>query len=144
LPHVIEGYPQRGKAAGMLRQDGGEPVTDDFLHEQTLVFEDDGGLVICSSCSHAGSDNVVKEVMSAFPGKPVKAFIGGFHLMGHGGPETMAFPREEIERLGRFLSENITEAIYTGHCTGTPAYSVLSEVIGDKLHRLSSGLVIEL
>ena len=104
----------------------------------------DDGLVLFSSCSHAGADTVVDEARRFFPGRPVRAFLGGFHLMGHGGVTTLGAPPAAVEALGRRLLELGVEEVWTGHCTGAPAYELLRPVLGERLHSLSSGAVLEL
>lgn len=110
--------------------------TDLFEHEQSLVFDTPEGLVIFSSCSHTGVDNVLKEAVAAVPGRPVYAVIGGFHLFER--------PEEEVRRLAAGIRESGVEKVYTGHCTGDAAYDILKEELGDKLNRLKTGLVMEL
>ena len=85
LPHTTPGLERRGEKVHMYRQTAEGLRPDDFAHEQTLAVELPAGLAVFSSCSHAGADTVVREVLAAFPGKGVRAFFGGFHLMGAGG-----------------------------------------------------------
>ena len=33
--------------------------------------------------------------------------------------------------------------LYTGHCTGTPAFEILQEVLGERLSYFSTGTVLE-
>lgn len=56
LPHTTPGLARRGAAAGMFCLRAGQWVPDDFSHEQTLVLETPRGLVLLSSCCHAGAD----------------------------------------------------------------------------------------
>ena len=49
-----------------------------------------------------------------------------------------------VEALGRRLLELGVEEVWTGHCTGAPAYELLRPVLGEQLHSLSSGAVLEL
>ena len=46
---------------------------DNFCHEQSLVLDTDGGLVIFNSCSHGGVVNIINEVKAAFPNKKITA-----------------------------------------------------------------------
>lgn len=144
LPHTTVGLADRGKAARLFRRKDGELLPDDFSHEQTLVFVTPGGLVLFSSCSHAGADTVTIEAMDAFPGLPVRAFFGGFHLKGRGGDATLGVSPEEARALGRRLLALGVEDIWTGHCTGVPAYALLKEVLGQRLHPLSTGLRVSI
>ena len=128
----------------MYRQglDGLRP--DDFAHEQTLVFLHGAEMVLFSSCSHAGADTVVAEAMAAFPGKAVRAFFGGFHLMGAGGAGTLGVRPEKAQALGRKLLDLGVEEIWTGHCTGKPAFDLLTPILGSRLHYLATGTVVRL
>ena len=144
IPHTTPGLIERGRRACLCVKAGDEFVPDDFRHEYTVVFDTDGGLVIFSSCSHAGADNVIREVMSALPGKRVRAFLGGFHVMGPEGVETLGMPEDEVRKLGRALKAFGLDEIYTGHCTGDPGFAILKEELGDGLRYMSTGTVIEL
>ena len=144
LPHTTPGLERRGQKVAMYRQgpDGLQP--DDFAHEQTLVFLRGEEAILFSSCSHAGADTVVEEVQAAFPGKTIRAFFGGFHLMGAGGAETLGVRPERAQALGRRLLELGVEEIWTGHCTGRPAFDLLAPILGERLHYLSTGTVVRL
>ena len=92
--------------------------------------------MIFNSCSHGGADNIINEVKAAFPGEKIKAIIGGFHLFTR--------REEEVRELARSIRATGIQQVYTGHCTGDRAYAVLSDELGDMIHQLSCGLVIEL
>ena len=116
LPHDTPGLARRGRAVSMYRETAAGAVDDDFSHEQSLIFVTDDGLVLFSSCSHAGADTVVDEARRFFPGRPVRAFLGGFHLMGHGGVTTLGAPPAAVEALGRRLLElGVEEVMVIGH-----------------------------
>lgn len=138
LAHSTSGLEERGKRAHMYRDSGSGLQADDFSHEQSLVFETDKGLVVLNSCSHGGIVNIVNEAKEAL-GKNVYAVVGGFHLMGTGGAQTMAFSREEVIELGRDLLDLGVEEIYSGHCTGAPAFAILKENFGGHIHELPAG-----
>lgn len=144
LPHSTPGLEQRGETAHLFRRTAEGIVPDDFSHEQTLIFTTPAGLVLFSSCSHAGADTVTLEAMDAFPGLPIRAFFGGFHLMGLGGDATLGVCPEEVEALGRRLLALGVEEIWTGHCTGAPAFALLKPILGDRLHALSSGVTVKI
>ena len=144
LSHSTEGLEAIGKKNHMyLRSDkkgdgrnSKKWRPDDFSHEQSLVFETEDGLVIFNSCSHGGADNIINEVKATFPGEKIKAIIGGFHLFTR--------REEEVRELARSIRATGIQQVYTGHCTGDRAYAVLSDELGDMIHQLSCGLVIEL
>ena len=139
IPHKADGLDARGKKAHMYRKTANGMIADDFHHEQSLVFETESGLVILNSCCHGGVDNIVREVKEIFKGKEVLVVVGGFHLMGIMGTNSMSGKPDEIRALGKRLIDLGVKHIYTGHCTGKPAYSILKEVLGDRLQYFSTG-----
>ncbi len=143
LPHDTPGLSQRGKAAHMYRKTPAGKIDDDFAHEHSLIFLTDEGMILFSSCSHAGADTVVEEALRRFPDQPVRAFLGGFHLMGMTGVSTLGVPPAEVEALGRRLLELGVTEIWTGHCTGKPGFDLLRPVLGARLNYLSTGTVLE-
>ena len=146
LPHTTPGLEAVGRRNHMyLRssENGGEETDrggrkwrpDDFSHEQSLVFDAEDGLVIFNSCSHGGADNIINEVKAAFPGEKIKAIVGGFHLYTR--------KADEVRELARSIRATGIQQVYTGHCTGDKAFDVLKEELGDMVHQLSCGLVVE-
>ena len=115
-------------------KNGWEP--DDFAHEQSLVFQTEEGLVIFNSCSHGGAANIVREVKKTYPDQEIRALIGGFHILGR--------TDAEVRELARDIRDTGVKEIYTGHCTGDRAYQVLKEELGDMVHQLRVGLMIEM
>ena len=134
VPHKTPELEKRGRAANMYRWEGGRWIPDDYAHEQSLVFQTDQGLVILNSCCHGGADNIVREVAATFPGQPIHAIVGGFHLY-----ET---PEEEVRAFAHRLLETGVAHVVTGHCTGEAAFSLLKEVLGDRVQQFSTGLVM--
>lgn len=143
ISHKTENLESRGKKAHMYRMTKNGLKPDDFKHEQSLVFETKNGLIVLNSCSHGGIDNIVKEVKNTFKGKKVFAVIGGFHLMGLKGPNSMNITKEEVEALGKRLIDLGVEHIYTCHCTGDPAYKILRSTVGEKVQYFSTGTIVE-
>ena len=125
--------------AAVYEEAGERFLPDSFAHEQCLVLQTPEGLVIFSSCSHGGIDQTVREVMERFPGTPIRAVLGGFHLKGGPGGGEMPFSPQEIRKLGETLREMEIPEIYTGHCTGQEAFDILKDVLKDRLHRLYAG-----
>lgn len=144
ISHKTDNLEARGKKAHMYRMTKNGLKPDDFHHEQSLVFDTDGGLVILNSCSHGGIDNIVEEVKATFQGKKVLAVIGGFHLMGLTGTSSMSIKAKEVEALGNKLVDLGVEHIYTCHCTGEPAYKILKKTLGERVEYFSTGTIVEL
>jgi len=144
IPHKTEGRKARDKKARMYRKTENGMHVDDFQHEHSLVFDGSNGLVILNSCCHSGVQNIVAEVKETFPSKEIAAVIGGFHLMGLTGTNSMSLKADEVKALGQQLMRLGVKHIYTGHCTGYPAYRILKETLGDRVQYLSTGTIIEL
>lgn len=132
ISHKKAGREELGKREQMVIKIGEITVPDDFSHEQSLVFELPEGLVIFNSCSHAGAADIIEEVREAYPGKKVKAMIGGFHLFNK--------TEEEVRAFAGKLKDTGVEIIATGHCTGDEAFRILKEELGDKVTQFEAGL----
>jgi 7,8-dihydropterin-6-yl-methyl-4-(beta-D-ribofuranosyl)aminobenzene 5'-phosphate synthase len=143
LTEVGRPYPlPRGNRYIFLESDG-KLAPDDFGHELVLVLQDDGGLVVFTGCSHQGILNMVEAVTRAFPGAPIKAVFGGFHLVILPMFNFMAGSRKEVEEIGARMLRYPVERVYTGHCTGSHAFHVLKKVMGEKLERFAAGTTVE-
>lgn len=144
LPHTTKQLSARGERAHMYCETDGRMAADDFSHEQTVVFEEDGALILFNSCSHAGVENIMEEVGARFPGKKIKAFFGGFHMMGPSGISSCNFEKEEVEKVAEQLTGFRETVFYSGHCTGEVAFAWLKEILGERLAAIHAGMEIEL
>ncbi len=131
LPHGEGDFSLYGKKNGLFTKENGKWNYDSFIHEQSLVFKTDKGLVILNSCCHTGADNIIKEAKAAFPKEKIHALIGGFHLYRSKDEDVHALSNE-IEKTG-------IEKIFTGHCTGDKAYKILKNNLGNKADELCVG-----
>lgn len=135
VPHSTAGLERIGEMAHLSVKENGKYRYDDFAHEQSLVFDTPQGLFVMNSCSHAGADNIVKEIEATFPGKKIYAILGGFHLF--------RYPDDRVRAFAERLRELDVQKIYTGHCTGERAYKILHEVLGDRVQQMYTGMTIE-
>lgn len=115
--------------AGLLVEEEGIRKPDDFRHEQYLLLEERGKRILISGCSHKG----ILNIMDAF--RP-DVLVGGFHFMKM---EDEVFLRSAAEKLLEYDT-----VYYTGHCTGQKQYAFLKNLMGDRLHYLSTGTVLEI
>lgn len=139
VPHSSDRILERAKHTHMCVIVDHKTQYDDFKHEQTIVFEEEDGLVCFNSCSHAGVDIIIDEVKEAFPDKRIKAYIGGFHMMGVTGTSSCSYRKEEVQDVARYLRETTDACFYSGHCTGSIAYEWLKEILGERLEEFRSG-----
>lgn len=143
VPHHTLGLENIGKRSHMYQKTEKGYQPDNFSHEQSLVFETEKGLIVFNSCSHGGICNIVREVKEELHGKSVYAVIGGFHLMGKIGTYSCAYSKEEVIRIVKELEELGVQQIYTGHCTGKPAFQIMKETAKCKVDYFSTGTTLE-
>ena len=146
VPHSTNGLESIGARTSLYKCVDGNILPDDFMHEQSLVYDTEKGLIIFNSCSHGGVMNIVNEVRAACNNKPVYAYIGGLHMKGkEAGQEICIFSDNEIDELCKYISDMQIKYVYTGHCTGSVAMTKLTDRLGSEcLKRLTTGLVFEL
>jgi 7,8-dihydropterin-6-yl-methyl-4-(beta-D-ribofuranosyl)aminobenzene 5'-phosphate synthase len=89
------------------------------------------GLIVFSTCSHAGIVNVCTEVRNLFPGLPIHCVMGGLHL---GGVMEEIIP-ETVEGLRPFD----IKYIIAGHCTGWRALHALANAFGEGVSQSAVG-----
>lgn len=119
----------------------GKYRNDDFQHESAIVIEEDQELFVFCACSHHGVSKILEDVKHNFPNRKIKAFIGGFHMCNpvNKKNEKEEIIREEIEAIKKYDTN-----LYTGHCTGSFAFGLFTEELGNKVHKLSTGMRIEI
>ena len=108
---------------------------DDFRHEHFLVIHENDRSVLMSGCAHNG----ILSIMDAYMEKYKKApdlVISGFHLMKK--TDYRESEIEEITAIAEELKKYLTRFI-TCHCTGTTAFDVMKQVMGDQLAYVHSG-----
>jgi 7,8-dihydropterin-6-yl-methyl-4-(beta-D-ribofuranosyl)aminobenzene 5'-phosphate synthase len=104
----------------------GKLVRDQHPDEHATCYIVKGrGLVVISSCGHAGIVNTVRSAMAAANVDKVHAVIGGFHL-GVAPQEYLQHTLRELERIN-------PDVILPMHCTGEPFIAMLRERMPDKV-----------
>lgn len=128
----------------LLSMPGDRIEQDRFDHEMILAIREPDGIVLFSGCCHNGILNMIDRVNEYFEGFPVKAVVGGFHLVLQPGKERMSLRPEEIKSLAGQLIERRIENVFTGHCTGKQAYDELKRILGSRLQRLCTGKIFSI
>jgi 7,8-dihydropterin-6-yl-methyl-4-(beta-D-ribofuranosyl)aminobenzene 5'-phosphate synthase len=104
----------------------GELVRDQHPDEHATCYIVKGrGLVVISSCGHAGIINTVRSAMAAANVDRVHAVLGGFHL----GLAPLAYMQQSLREL-EALNPDV---IIPMHCTGGPFIEMMRERMPDKL-----------
>lgn len=120
-------------------------IPDGVEHEQSLVVDTEAGLVVFNSCSHGGAGYIAKDIRTRFPDRKIAAYLGGFHLMGAEGPSSLGVAPGIVKNLAHWLLDELeVGVIYTGHCTGNPAFALLKEEGGDRVRPMDTGTAIEI
>ncbi|MEA4972742.1 MAG: MBL fold metallo-hydrolase [Candidatus Metalachnospira sp.] len=95
-----------------------EFTVDNYKDECVLVIEDNSQLIVITGCGHYGLVNICSHIEKLFK-KPVKAFVGGTHLV--------AFPFERTEKTIEELKGSSLKVLAVGHCTGSDAMQAFSK-----------------
>ena len=120
-------------SAGLTEQQDDMFLPDQFRHEQYLLIEEGGRRVLISGCSHKGILNIMEWL------RP-DVLVGGFHFMKQ---EVADGANLVLDEAAQVLAAYNTE-YYTCHCTGLPQFAYLQAKMGDKLHYLAAGQVVEI
>jgi 7,8-dihydropterin-6-yl-methyl-4-(beta-D-ribofuranosyl)aminobenzene 5'-phosphate synthase len=123
---------------------GNDLILDDFGHEVVVAIKDGDALVVLTACSHNGLLNMVETVKTEFPGVPVKAVVGGFHLARLPPFRGMSESERVVKEIGRAVIDSGIGTTYTGHCTGSKAFQVLRGAMGDRVQEIYTGRRIDL
>ena len=111
---------------------GGKPVPDEHLNEHGTCFNlKDRGLIVISSCGHAGIINTVRQAMEASGVTKVHAIMGGFHLF----PADDDYLRKTVAEL-KALNPDV---VIPFHCSGPGLITVLREQMPDQLVTSTTG-----
>jgi 7,8-dihydropterin-6-yl-methyl-4-(beta-D-ribofuranosyl)aminobenzene 5'-phosphate synthase len=111
---------------GHVRRSGDAWEPDPLIMDERFlaVHVRDRGIVVFSSCSHAGIVNVVTRAVEQSE-TPLYGVMGGFHLSGN----TEGIIPETLSGLQRFAPK----VLAPGHCTGWRALSMMARIFADEL-----------
>lgn len=113
---------------------GWEPDPWIWDDQNVIVHLRDQGLVIVSSCSHAGAVNVLRNAQRLTGVQQIAAFVGGFHLTGSVFEPIIPRTIEDVAALG-------VGRIVPTHCTGWRATHELARAMPQAFIQPSVGTV---
>jgi 7,8-dihydropterin-6-yl-methyl-4-(beta-D-ribofuranosyl)aminobenzene 5'-phosphate synthase len=113
-------------------EDGWEPDTWIWDDQAVVCNLKDKGLVVLSSCSHAGVINVLRHAQRLTGINKIHAFVGGLHLTGGLFEPIIPQTIEELTRIG-------PDIIVPGHCTGWKATHALARRLPEAYVQTSVG-----
>ena len=88
-------------------------VEDTIPEDQSLLINTAKGLVLISGCGHAGVINTITLAEKEFPGEPVYALVGGFHLF-NASDQQLDWTADKLKGFG-------VSYLVGAHCTGIEA-----------------------
>ncbi|MBW2059383.1 MAG: MBL fold metallo-hydrolase [Deltaproteobacteria bacterium] len=128
---------EKSPTLNTFTEEKGELVPDGIRDDLSLVVRiDSKGIAVITGCSHAGIVNIVQQAIRITGERRVCAVIGGLHLIDA--------DEDRIARTGQALMDLEVENLYVGHCTGLRGEAHLLGLFRDRLHKLHSGMRIEL
>ena len=137
IPNTLVQYFKRPDGAGCdipseNAKAGGKPVQDQHVHEHGTCFNvKDRGLVVMSSCGHAGIVNTARQAMEVSGVKKLHAALGGFHLF----PASEDYIRKTIGEL-KALDADV---IIPMHCSGPTMVQLMRSELADRLLTSTTG-----
>jgi len=110
----------------------GELVVDTFQGEHATAYHVKGrGLVVITSCGHAGVINSVRQIQKVAGIEKVHAIVGGFHLA--------PAPDEIVAKTVEGFKAINPDYIIPSHCTGLNTIIAVHRAIPQKLVMPSTG-----
>lgn len=113
-----------------------QTANDTFTHEQNLIIEEDGKVILIAGCAHNGIVNIMRRAEDVCGKTPTHVFAG-MHLVKSG--LSVADEQAFIENLADKLMSYKDCKYFTMHCTGTEQYLKLKDIMGDQIKYLSCG-----
>lgn len=96
------------------------------LKEHALVLNVEGvGLVLLTGCSHPKVGRLLQAGKKVFPGRPIHAVIGGFHLK----------TEEEGLEVGLLFRKEQVKLVSPCHCTKKVAKDAIRRMVGEEVYR---------
>lgn len=126
----------------MVKQSG-SLVPDTFSHELIFVVKEEDGISVITGCGRLGVLNMVLATKRRFPGEPIKAVLGGFHMISNPITGGMAGTPAEVKAMALRFRELGCQRVISGHCTGRKASAILKQELKESYSQLSTGIAFE-
>lgn len=124
-----------------MQNGDGKLVKDDFKHELYLAAIENERIKIVSPCSHNGIINIINDAKKRF-NLPISSFVGGLHLRGRTS-NSLNCSKKHINEIVNNLNLANLEKLYTCHCTGEKAFSIIRKGFNNKVVYFSTGQSFE-
>jgi 7,8-dihydropterin-6-yl-methyl-4-(beta-D-ribofuranosyl)aminobenzene 5'-phosphate synthase len=104
------------------------------IKEQSLIAQDERGLIVITGCAHPGIVNVVNKVKGLFR-EDIYLLVGGFHLGGKS--------KDELRTIASALKKAGVRNVGPCHCTGDVAREILMQEYQKNFINVGVGRVIK-
>lgn len=112
--------PNANDSIGLITDDGNKFIPDFVCDDSAMVFDGKDGLVIINGCAHSGLINILSYTQLLFPGKPIAAVLGGFHMLTKDSVW--------LEKTANNIKAFEPKRIYPCHCTDEASRAYLRNV----------------
>jgi 7,8-dihydropterin-6-yl-methyl-4-(beta-D-ribofuranosyl)aminobenzene 5'-phosphate synthase len=119
---VARRYPERNWSKGSRIVTPEGAIEDTIPEDQSLVIELADQVLVVTGCAHAGIGNILAQAREMVPGKPVRALVGGLHLLD-ADEASLAWTAERMKEAG-------VRQLLGAHCTGLEAVYRLRALLG--------------
>src|SRR3984957_5697498 len=110
----------------------GKPIPDQHWHEHATCFRlGDRGLLVITSCGHAGIINTLRRAQEVTGIDKIYALVGGFHLA--------PAPEDYLRRVMAELKTFDLEHVLPMHCSGENFLALAKQEIPEKLVLCGTG-----
>ena len=107
---------------------------DDYLMDDSaLAYKSSRGLVIITSCSHAGICNIIEYAKKICEDNRIIDIVGGFHLLNPS--------KEQLQGTLEYMKKLQPNEVHACHCTDLNSKIALSRVVN--LKEVGVGLKLE-
>lgn len=137
IPNTLVQYFRRADGVGCdipseNAKAGNKPVQDQHVHEHGTCFNvRDRGLVVISSCGHAGIVNTARQAMEVSGVRKLHAALGGFHLF--------PAPDDYVKKTIAELKALDADVIIPMHCSGPNMVALMRSDLADRLLTSTTG-----
>lgn len=111
----------------------------DYLQDDCggIAVKTEKGVIIFSSCSHSGIDNIIEQAKQITCEDRIIAVVGGFHLK-----EINAYTDQVIQ----YFKDNKVQSAYMGHCTSDEVIDYFKEKLDGvtQVEKLFAGAKFEI
>ena len=105
--------------------------SDTLVDDQAMYIETFQGVVVLLGCGHSGVINTLEYIQLLSGGKPIRAVIGGMHLL-NAEQERLDFTCDALEKFSiPYLAPN--------HCTGIKAICNFHQHLSGSVHESRAG-----